>query len=195
VRLPGLTIDNHIGKAWAINAGGQIAGVSGGSEGVFYAVRWDTRTAPPLQIGPLPGAFNSEGRGINIHGDVVGRSSGDTVTEAFVHLDDGDTLVGLGFLPGGDGYSEAFGINAARHVVGVSRAGEAIVHATLWIDGVAHDLNDLVDSSEITTLTSAAAINDAGDIAAEADLPDGNHAIVLLRRQASPARILAWQRR
>lgn len=187
VLLPGLTEGNHLGKAWAVNAAGQIAGVSGGSEGVFYAVRWDSRTATPVQIGPLEGAFNSEGRGINLHGDVVGRSSGDSFTQAFVHLRAEDELVPLGYLDSGNAYSEAFGINADRHVVGVSRAGDYIIHATLWIDGVAHDLNDLlVDSTGISALTSAAAINDAGDIAAEADLPTGDHAIVLLRRAPPP---------
>ena len=185
--LHGLFVGNFAGAAWEINEKGQIAGVSGGSEGVFYAVRWDAPDAAPLQIGPLEGAFNSEGLGINEHGDVVGRSSFPDFSIQAIFFD-GETgeLVGLPFLDGGDGYAEARDVNDARQTVGVARAGEGIVHAVLWEDGEALDLNDLVFflPPPIRYLQSAWAINDAGVIAVEAVLegeqPDFPRRVALL---------------
>lgn len=171
VLLPGLTPDVTAGSAWAINEAGQIAGVSGGSAGIFYAVRWDSATSTPVQIGPLSGAFNSEGLGMNELGDVVGRSSypNFSIEAMYWHGADG-FLTGLGFLPGGGTYSEAYDVNDIAQVVGTGAASDGSVHAFLWEGGVMYDLNDhiLPGGPAFRYLSRAGAINNNGVIAAEA---------------------------
>jgi probable HAF family extracellular repeat protein len=174
VPLLGLVAGENAGAAWAVNEQGQIAGVWG-VIGVFYAVRWDDVDAIPIQIGPLPGAINSEGRGINEHGDVVGRSSWESGrTEAFLYVGASEELIPLGHLAGGVDYSEAFDVNDRADVVGTAAIdGEA--HAAFWRDGAIHDLNDLVDDLDpsIRYLSSAVAIDETGRIAAEAVMEEG----------------------
>jgi hypothetical protein len=166
--LPGTVGGSTTGAAWAVNPSGQIAGVSGGISGVFYAVRWDSPTAPPLRIGPLDGAMNSEAVALNVHGDVAGRSGFSDHSEAMLYVESSSALVPLGFLTGGS-YSEAHDLNAHLWVVGTSNAPDARAHAVLWLDGAAYDLDDLVDPplTGIEGLHTAAAVNDAGQIAAE----------------------------
>lgn len=165
--IPGLTF----GSAWAINEAGQIAGVSGNPEGVFFAVRWNSPNADPVQIGPLPGAFNSEALGMNELGDVVGRSSfEDFSTQAFFWNGEDGFLTGLGYLPGGNSYSEAFDVNDIGQVVGSASAPGFEAHAFLWEGGVMYDLNDYIapGGPSFRYLSRAGAINNAGVIAAEA---------------------------
>ena len=108
------------GSAWAVNASGAIAGVSGGVEGEFFSVRWDGVDAAPVRIGPLPGAMNSEARAINAGGDVAGRSSfADGRTQAFLHRRATNVLEALPFLPGG----------AGERGVGVEGEGDGFVCA------------------------------------------------------------------
>jgi probable HAF family extracellular repeat protein len=171
ITLRGLRGRNTVGTAFAINEVGQIAGVTGGIAGAFQAVRWDRMRARPRALGFLPGAFNSEARGINGFGDVVGRSSSDDGVEAFLYTDADGLMSGLGGLPGGSmKYGVAYDVNDSRQVVGTSSAPDFEVHAFLWQDGVMYDLNDLVDSApaELLYLSTATAINNAGHISAEA---------------------------
>jgi probable HAF family extracellular repeat protein len=171
VILEGVFPGNSAGTAFAVNGSDQVAGVSGGISGAFVAAYWEDILSPPLQIGPLPDAFNSEARDLNELGDVVGRSSfEDFTTEAFLWRREKATLTGLGFLPGGEGYSEAFGVNDLAHVVGTARAAEGRVHAFIWIEGVMYDLNDFaaVCDPRLRYLSAAVAVNTAGQIAAEA---------------------------
>jgi probable HAF family extracellular repeat protein len=168
--LPGLAGPTTSGSANAINDRGQVAGTVG-SVGVFFAVRWDPPGGPPLQIGPLPRKDNSDGLGISARGDVVGRSSSitDFTTAAFLHVEKTGELIGLGHLPGATFlYSEAWGVNSRRQVVGSGNAGTES-HGFLWQDGVLHDLNDLLVAPVPGVLYVQAAmdINEAGQIAAE----------------------------
>jgi probable HAF family extracellular repeat protein len=176
VLLPGLFAENTTGTAWAVNEAGQVAGSSGGVEGGFIAARWDSLDGAPLPIGPLEGAFNSEARGLNELGDVVGRSSfASGETQAFIYESAEQRLTGLPFLPDGGGYSEAFDVNDARQAVGTARREAGRVHAVLWQDGVAHDLNDLavIADPRVRYLSSAGAINNSGQIAVEAVIGEG----------------------
>ena len=168
--LKGLFGENTVGTVWGINEKGEMAGSSGGVEGGFVAAYWPSPGADPFPIGPLPGAFNSEARAINESGDIVGRSSFESFeTQAFLWKMEEEELVPLPFLEEGPGYAEAFDVNDRRQVVGTMRVSGR-VHAVLWQDGAAHDLNTLVVGADprIRYLSSAGAINNAGQIAAEA---------------------------
>ncbi|WP_205780913.1 hypothetical protein, partial [Methylocaldum sp. 14B] len=79
--------------------------------------------------------------------------------------------------------SRALDINDAGQVVGDSRTASGKWHAFVTIDGVMTDLNALLDPADaaVWTLTSAIAINDAGQIAAQAEI-NGQHRAVLLTR-------------
>ena len=102
--------------------------------------------------------------------------------QAFLYVDGTGQLVPLGFLAAG-GYSEARGVNTALQVVGTARALPGVAHAFLWQNGVMRDLNDLLvlAPAELDHLTSAAAVNDQGTIAAEARLRDGRTGVAVLR--------------
>ena len=65
----------------------------------------------------------------------------------------------------GGNYSAAFGINDHSQVVGSSAPGPGVTHAMIYdpTNGMV-DLNTLIDPSLGWTLTSAGAINNAGDI-------------------------------
>jgi probable HAF family extracellular repeat protein len=120
---------------------------------------------------PLP----SGGRAAAINGDglVVGTTAEDPSAgssgRAFLY--DGTSVTDLGTLGGGL-RSSASDINASGQVVGdswLSQVNTSVYqpdqyHAFLWEDGPGmRDLNDLVTAPG-WTLTSATAINDAGDI-------------------------------
>jgi probable HAF family extracellular repeat protein len=183
--LPGLYSGSVSGVASAVNESGQIAGTSGGLVGSFFAVRWDDPDAAPVQIGPLPGAMNSDGLDMNEHGDVVGRSSfSDGSTQGFLYRSATGEIVGVGYLPSAVyPYSEALGVNDRQQVVGSANAGPGVAHAFLWQNGVLHDLNDLVlPEPAMLHLSAAVAINDRGEIAAEAVVgPYPQARIALLR--------------
>jgi uncharacterized membrane protein len=90
---PGFTLEglgaSPNGVAFAINERGQVAGDSVGGDHPFVGVRWDRPRQEPLQIGPLPGAVNSEAVALNELGDVVGRSSfGDGTVEAILYVEE-----------------------------------------------------------------------------------------------------------
>jgi probable HAF family extracellular repeat protein len=81
-------------------------------------------------------------------------------------------MTDLGVVPG-DKCGRAFGINARGQVVGATGICHGGVHAFLWQHGSMVDLNNLVAPSKLR-LTVAWTINDQGDIAGEAALPNGN---------------------
>ena len=83
-------------------------------------------------LGALPGASFSEARGINAHGQVVGRgitASGALHAALWTVTPTGVTVQDLGALGGGS--SEALGINARGQVVGASTTASG-QFAALW---------------------------------------------------------------
>ncbi len=82
------------------------------------------------------------------------------------------TMTDLGTLGGDDSY--AFAINEAGQIVGSSETPGGDLHATIWIDGTASDVNDLIpDGSGWDYITEAFDINDSGQIVGYGRLEGG----------------------
>ena len=113
-------------------------------------------------LGTLPGDTRSRATAVNI----VGQIAGDSVTAAGTpraFIWDLGRMRSLGTLPG-DAASEALAINAAGDVVGRSGAADfSRSRAVAWQGGVPIDLNQRITAGE-WTLSTAAAINDLGQI-------------------------------
>jgi probable HAF family extracellular repeat protein len=160
--------------ATAINNLGVAVGISGdcdvavGRFSARHAVLWD-RNGKPTEIPNLGGTTWHTPMDLNEAGDVVGFSNpegpgdpeGDFISLAFLWMHGADTAVRIGALPG-DALSEAFAINEAGQVVGISFGGAAGARAFIYQDGALTDLNDLVETDDV--LLSAQDINDDGVI-------------------------------
>jgi probable HAF family extracellular repeat protein len=122
-----------------------------------------SQEAAPDRIDDLQRA-SSRANHISDHGNVVGASEGMEGVRAFLWTNSGD-MQALASLPSGS-YSEAFGINNLRQVVGQSGSSLG-TRAVLWSGGSVVDLNDLVPDLAVgTILTEAFSINDQGQIVA-----------------------------
>jgi probable HAF family extracellular repeat protein len=145
-----------VSNAFGVNAAGQVVGAFEGR-----AALWQGGTRQ--DVGVLPGHTSSTARGINAPGDVVGESLAQP-GQARAFLWRAGAIQDLGTLPG-DLSSQANGINAAGHVVGWSRSPDgSMSRAVLWHGDVMSDLNSALPAGSGWVLTSAAAINDAGQI-------------------------------
>jgi probable HAF family extracellular repeat protein len=166
------------GAATAINDNGQIVGISGicdqaeGRHTAKHAVLWENGTVTDIYP-DAPAPWWNTPTAINQHGDVVGfagdPASVDGPLTAFIWTKD-NGIKALKPLRGRVPEhvdSEAYGINEARQVVGVSCDAENCL-AVIWDHGVyPTDLNDLKgDYSAI--LETAKDINDKGEITGRA---------------------------
>jgi probable HAF family extracellular repeat protein len=192
VPMRGLLPRVSTGLAFAVNGRGQVAGTVASREG-FVAVRWNSPRTRPVNLGHLPGAILSEARGINEAGDVAGRSGfADGSGRAFIGRAGTRSLEALPSLPADFEYAEAFDLDDLGNVVGLSRVREGVVHAVLWTNGEAIDLNERLVAPDplVRHLSAAIAINHRGVIAAEAVLESstGDHAraIAILVPVAAP---------
>jgi probable HAF family extracellular repeat protein len=160
--------------ATAINDLGLAVGISGkcdqavGRFSALHAVLWD-KNGKPSEIPNLGGITWHTPMDINGQGDVIGFSNppgenpeGDFIAHAFLWTNGSPTAEDLGTLDQ-DPVSEAFAINSAGQVVGISFGDVIGPRAFLWQDHVMTNLNDLVDIAP-DVLLSAQDINDAGQI-------------------------------
>jgi probable HAF family extracellular repeat protein len=168
------------GAATAINDNGQIVGISGicdqavGRHTARHAVLWENGGV--IDLGNLGAQWWNTPTAINQQGDVVGFAGdpafveGDIVHAFMWTRDDG--IRHLKPLKGRSPQhvdSEAYGINEARQVVGVSCDADFVdCRAVVWDHGnTPIDLNELKGSFS-AHLESAKDINDEGEITGRA---------------------------
>jgi probable HAF family extracellular repeat protein len=168
------------GAATAINDRGQMVGISGtcdqavGRRTAKHAVLWENGSV--TEIGPFPAQWWNTPTAINQHGDVVGFAGDPAFVEGDVlHAFKWTREDGIRPLKPLKGRtpqhvdSEAYGINEAGQVVGVScDAGQTDCRAVIW-DRSAYpiDLNDLKGNYS-GFLALARDINDKGEITGRA---------------------------
>jgi len=167
------------GAATAINDNNQIVGISGicdqavGRHTAKHAVLWDNGTVTDIYPN-APAPWWNTPTAINQHGDVVGFAGDPTdvdgnILHAFIWTKDNGIKV-LKPLRGRTPQhvdSEAYGINEAGQVVGVScAANQTDCRAVIWDHGVyPTDLNDPdLKGSYPGFLASAKDINNKGEI-------------------------------
>jgi probable HAF family extracellular repeat protein len=168
------------GAATAINDNGQIVGISGicdqavGRHTAKHAVLWENGTVTDIYP-DAPAPWWNTPTAINQHGDVVGFAGDPAFVEgnnlhAFIWARDNGIKV-LKPLRGRVPEhvdSEAYGINEARQVVGVSCDADSNCRAVIWDHGVyPTDLNDLKGGYS-AILETAKDINDNGEITGRA---------------------------
>src|ERR1041385_7076469 len=174
------------GAATAINDTGQIVGISGvcdqavGRHTAKHAVLWENGTVTDIYPNP-PAPWWNTPTAINQRGDVVGFAGdpafveGDVLHAFMWTREDGIRL--LKPLPNRTPPhvdSEAYGINEARQVVGVSCDADLVdCRAVIWDHGnTPKDLNDFKGSFS-AKLTSAKDINNKGEITGRASTDTG----------------------
>ena len=173
------------GAATAINDAGQIVGISGicdqavGRHTAKHAVLWENGTVTDIYPN-APSPWWNTPTAINQRGDVVGFAGDPAFVEgeilhAFMWTRE-DGIRPLNPLarrtpPHVD--SEAYGINEARQVVGVSCDANLVdCRAVIWDHGnTPTDLNDLKAPGYSAVLTSAKDINNDGEITGRATDP------------------------
>jgi len=181
------------GAATAINDNGQIVGISGicdqavGRHTAKHAVLWENGTVTDIYPNASAPWWNTP-TAINQHGDVVGFAGDPAFVEgevlhAFIWTKDNGIKV-LKPLRGRVPEhvdSEAYGINEARQVVGVSCDAEQVdCRAVIWNHGVyPTDLNDLKGGYS-AVLALAKDINDKGEITGRAVDPSTGALIAYL---------------
>ncbi len=177
-----LVAGDSSGAATAINDNGQIVGISGicdqavGRHTAKHAVLWENGTATDIYP-DAPAPWWNTPTAINQRGDVVGFAGDPAFVEgdilhAFMWTRE-DGIRQLKPLPNRTPKhvdSEAYGINEARQVVGVScDADQVDCRAVIWDHGnTPTDLNDLKAPGYSAILASAKDINNAGQITGRA---------------------------
>ena len=172
------------GQAIWVNNSGQVVGYSdlAGDE-LYHAFLWDRGVLTDLR--PLPWNTLSYADWINEAGVVAGSSGVPEGTASPAVLWDHGQIINLGVLPGDDDGAEATSINNAGQVVGLSSPlpsdSYSLFRGFLWENGDMVDLNALVQPPAGMVIAWPQQIDDRGQIAAVAALPNGDlHAVVLI---------------
>lgn len=153
--LPGGTFS----QAYAVNAGGHVAGVSNSSTLPYkHAVCW--QGGQVRDLGLLPGGTTSSAQAINAGDQIAGYADTPEGTHAFLYAQ--GKMQDLGTL--GESPSGAAALNDRGQVVGSSGFAPDQDHAFLWQKGAMLDLNTLIASDAPWVLLRACAINNHGQI-------------------------------
>ncbi len=153
------TLGGNYSQAHAINNSRTVVGASLLDNGPSHAFFWSDGTM--TDMGTLGGA-SSRAWDINETGQIVGWAQ-DATAARRAFLFEQDTMTDLGTLPGAKA-SEAYGVNNAGQIVGMSWVPGEGPHAVLWDGGAAVDLNDLIENNSPWTLQIARQINSSGQI-------------------------------
>lgn len=178
--------NDSVSSATAINDRGQVVGISGecdqavGRGSARHAVMWEHGKVK--RIGDLGGNGWHTPMDINEEGDVTGFSNpeadreGDFVEAFFWSRHRG--VKRLGKVAGHD-FSQAFGINNRRTVVGRSCGANGCV-AVIWQGDRMTDLNTIIDGPKGGVLVHARHINDEGQITGNMiDSTSGNNVVFI----------------
>jgi probable HAF family extracellular repeat protein len=161
--LPPLAGGGSVFTVGQINDRGVVVGTSNAASFRLRAVIW--QDGEVIDLGVVPGFFDSRGRAINNRGQVVGTVEGPGA-RAFLWEDDVMTLLPL--LSGGT-FNAALSINNAGDIVGQT-SSSTVSFATLWEDSTPVDLNTRIRRNQplrrFVTLEIALLINDRGQIVA-----------------------------
>ena len=163
--------------ATAINDKGQIVGISGlcdiaaGNTSAEHAVLWQNKNAPPVNLGNFDGglAWNTP-TAINNRGQVAGfgnqQGSPATAFNPIAFFVDRQHPIQAIDPLHGDSNSWAWGINNHGTVVGQSFVAADFPNGRAFIyeNGVATDMNTLIEPNSSLKLELANDINDAGEI-------------------------------
>ncbi len=172
--------NNPFSVPTAITTNGFIVGwASVGTGDGIHGVSWSAPGAPN-DLDELDGGDDrSIAFDANDVGQIVGRSNASSGDRAVLWQDGGDPI-DLGDLAGGEDSSEAQGVNALGEIVGVSKNASGD-RGVLWDStGGPYDLNDRLDASGAGyEILRANAINDAGQIAADAKIGSVTHGVLL----------------
>jgi len=181
----GPMVDLGTYRSILINDTGQVVAVNGPA-GSLHTYISSGGTGTWQDIGSLGGA-ETDPVGMNNSGEIVG---GSTITTANGYLQpflySGGTMTDPGTFGGQIGAANA--INDFGVVVGgADFPGDLSGHAFVWYgSGPIQDLNDLVNPSLGLTIEDALAINDNGQIAAEAYQQGGEYHAILLTPIQTP---------
>jgi probable HAF family extracellular repeat protein len=169
-----------LSSATGINDNGQITGegtING--QGRAYLFSGGAIT----NLGNLGGPGSSIAHGLNNSGQVVGLGSVSNI-QSFAFLYTAGVMTNLGSLNGGSSAdSEAFDINKATQVVGLSTYGTHGLldpHAALWQNGQITDLNKVIAKNSGWVLGKAFGINDTGCIAGWGSINNQHHAFLAI---------------
>jgi uncharacterized membrane protein len=156
--------------AQGINNRGIVIGFSEvvvGDRVLVQSVRW--RDGAVERLSMPPGTGFDTALDINERGQIVGEISVDGSLSGYIWHNGRTTLLPL-IDPTLDGASGAAGINNRGWVVGTTISPVTDGLATLWVNGVAYDLNTLISPDDslqpFVRLMSASFINNAGLIVA-----------------------------
>ena len=176
------------GVAFGVNDPGQITGfldfgtTPPPGTGEFHSVLWTPKAGSyvVLDLGTF-GGNNGSGEHVNNRGQVVGWAT-DPQGFAHAYLWNGGPLQDLGTLPGGT-FSLATWSNQRGQIIGPGDRADGNVVDFVWQNGIMTDLNDLVPAG-IPLLgglvPGLGGINERGEIADTALLPDGSAVAFLL---------------